>query len=154
MRAFATPFLLLLLAPPLLHGQSRDQTFAFLAGELHALASKDYYLREVSLSPDGQRFTFRNGFRGKPERSLVIPLEQVDIFYVTDHHPTGCDQYDLEVRSRGRDGAFFLNGSPFRGQKTLVKGLQSERKAKALDQAFNRLIELATGRKPLFPKGD
>jgi hypothetical protein len=152
MRALATTLLLVLLGPSALPAQSREETLAFLAGEIKSLSDKDVYYREVTLTPDGKVFTLRRGRRGKADKSMVIPLEQVDIYLALENRTTGYARYDLKVRTRGQDGAISYNGQTFRGTKTLFRFLQDRRKARGMDQAFQRLIELARGRKPLFPR--
>jgi len=151
MRRLAPALLFALLAPGSLPAQTREETFAFLSAEIRALASKDYYIREIALSPDGQVFTFRRSVRGKADKGLVIPLAQVDIYRIVHHEPKGYEWSDIKVRTRGQDGTLTFNGQPFKGTKTLLRLIYDERKARALDQAFQRLIELARGRKPAFP---
>jgi hypothetical protein len=152
MRALATTLLLVLSSPSFLPAQSREETMAFLSDEIKSLGDKDVYYREVSLSPDGRVFTLRRSVRGQADKGLAVPLDQVDIYLALDRQPKGYEWYDLKVRTRGQEATMTYNGSPFRGTKTLFRFLYDERKAMALDQAFQRLIELARGRKPLFPK--
>lgn len=152
MRALATTLLLVLLGPAVLPAQSREETFAFLADEIKSLGDKDVYFREVSLSPDGRMFTLRRSVRGQTDKGMVVPLDQVDIFLALDRQPKGYEWYDLKVRTRGQEATLTYNGQPYRGTKTLFRFLYDERKAMALDQAFQRLIELARGRKPPFPR--
>jgi hypothetical protein len=152
MRALATTLLLVLLGPSALPAQSREETLAFLNDEIKSLGDKDVYYREVSLSPDGKVFILRRSVRGHSDKGLSVPLDQVDIYLALDRQPKGYEWYDLKVRTRGQDGVMTYNGSPFRGTKTLFRFLYDERKAMALDQAFQRLIELARGRKAAFPR--
>ena len=152
MRALATLLLLVLLGPSVLPAQSREETLAFLSEEIKSLGDKDVYYREVSLSPDGKVFTLRRGVRGQADKSLVLPLDQVDIYLALDRQPKGYEWYDLKVRTRGQEATLTFNGQPYRGTKTLFRFLYDERKAMGLDQAFQRLIELARGRKPPFPR--
>ncbi len=153
MRKAPKTLLLLLLSPALAWAQSREETFAFIDREIRSLETRTYFVRELSLSADGATFTYRKRVtlsRG-PDKGLVIPLKDVDIFCATCHHPEGYDTYDLKVRTRGKDATLTYNHLPYRGTKNLVRGLLDPRKAKALDQAFNRLIRLARGSQDPFP---
>jgi len=150
-RAPRTLLLLLLLLSPAL-AQSREETFAFIDREIRSLETSTYLVLELSLSADGSTLTYRKrvaGSRG-PDKGLVIPLKDVDIFCAARHRPDGYDRYDLKVRTRGRGATITYNSLPYRGTKNIVAGLLDARKAKGLDQAFNALIDLARGQKALF----
>lgn len=156
MRALATTLLLVLLGPTVLPAQSREETLAFLADEIKSLGDKDVYYREVSLSPDGRMFTLRRSVRGQTDKGLVLPLDQVDIYLALDRQAKGYEWYDLKVRTRGQEATLTYNGQPYRGTKTLFRFLYDERKAMALDQAFQRLIDRPPGhgrRAPDAPAG-
>lgn len=154
MRLPATFLVLALLSPLTLAAQSREETFAYLSEEIQSLSTKDFFVREATLSADGKVFTYRWAVRGGHERGMVINLDQVDIFKVLHRQPTGYAWYGLEIRTRGSNAIMNVNGTSYRGTKTLFKFIYDERQARGLEQAFQRLVELARGRKPAFPRSE
>ena len=108
----------------------------------------------MSLSPDGKVFTLRRSIRGGTDKGVSIPLDKVDIYLALDTQAHGYEWYDLKVRTRGQEATLTFNGQPYRGTKTLFRFIYDERKARGMDQAFQRLIELARGRKAPFPRGE
>jgi hypothetical protein len=141
--------LILLLSPALACAQSKEETIAYLIREIKSLESKEYTVRTIAFSPDGGAMTFRRHIIGKTEKEMVIQFKDVDIFHVTFNRPEGHNFFDLVVRTRGKDATILLDNARVKGTKSLFR-LTSEQKAEAMDEAFNRLIELARGKDP-FP---
>ena len=149
MNRFLASLSFLLLAQPALFGQSRDETANFIIQEIKSLETKTYIVTEVAFSAPGDVFTFRRRRVGWPDKGLIIPLANADIFCSTYHRADGVNRYTLVVRSRGRDGLITVNGLHYRGTVNLV-AMEDERKAKALERAFAHMAALVGGRKELF----
>ena len=141
------PFLFL--SQLVLFGQSREETADFIIKEIKSLEDKTFVVADASFSPTGDTFTFRRRHHGKPDKGVVLPLKNVDI-YCCPTHVGGSDYFKLVARSRGRDGLMTLNGLAFHGSVSLVGRSQDERKMKALERAFLHMTALAGGRKELF----
>jgi hypothetical protein len=133
-----------------LFGQSRDETADFIIKEMRSLEDKTFFMTDISFSPSGELFTLRRRHQGKPDKSVVLSLKQVDIYCCPTHHAGGSDFYKLVARSRGRDGQFTVNGLTFHGSVNLVGRSLDKRKMKALERAFGHMAALAGGRKELF----
>jgi hypothetical protein len=143
---------LLFICPLALLAQAKNDTEKYIIDEIKSLESRNYFIRDIAFSPSGDTLTLVRGRSDKAgDKGTVIPLAKVDIYCVTVHRANGIDHYNLVARSRGREGNFILNGVKFNGVTNLVGMVQDERKAKALEKAFNRLTVLTTGRKELFP---
>ena len=77
--------LLLLLSPALAWAQSREETFAYIDREIARLPeTRTYFVRELSLSADAHlHLPKRVTLSRRPDKGLVIPLKDVDIFVRT-----------------------------------------------------------------------
>lgn len=148
MNRLAKALILVLLWSPLgAFGQSREELQGFIIGEFKSFESFHHTVEEAWFSRNGDTFTYRRTHTGRLEKGLVIPLKEVDIYVVEWHTPTGIDTFNLVAATRGREGTMQVNGVPFRGIRSIFTRVENERKVRALDRAFNRLITLATGRK-------
>jgi len=131
-------------------GQSKEETMEFITREIKSFETRWYLIREVSFSPSGDTFTIRRGVVGRPERSLVIPLKNVDIYAQRIRHGNGTESWNLAVRCRGKDEPILVNNLSYNGTEHIIGRIENKSQAMALQRAFARLTTLATGRKELF----
>lgn len=130
--------------------QSKEETINFLVSEFKSFEDRTFTIREFTFSPGGDTFTMKQGRQTKGDKGVVVPLKNVDIYCVPTHKPNGVDVYRIVIQSRGVNGMFMVNGVNFLGTYPIAGKIENERKAKALEKAFNHLIALVTDRKPLF----
>jgi len=149
MRSMMKILIFITLSPLLAFGQSKEEIAGFIISELKSYELRTHPIKEVAFNASGDTFTFRHAMQGNRERSLVVPLNNVDIYAVKKHHRGGISTFRLLVRCRGLNQNITLNGLAFHGTEVLVPDMENEKQAKALERAFAKLTTLTTGRK--FP---
>ncbi len=130
--------------------QTKEETMEFITRELRSYETRTYLIREAGFNASGDTFTIRRGLVAKRQRTLVIPLKNVDIFTVRIRQGSGVDSYNLVARTRGRDQPITVDNGLFYGTQNIIGRIENKRQALALEKAFGRMIELTTGRKSLF----
>ena len=139
------------LSPYFACAQTRDETVAYIVSEFKSFESREYKYTEVAFPPSGDTFTLRRKAQGDKDYVLTFSLKDVDIYKVTLNHPNGINQHQLMVRPRGPAAGITKDGATFKGVLKMSPATENESKILALERAFARMTELATGRK-LFPR--
>jgi hypothetical protein len=131
-------------------GQTREATIDFILREIKSYDSRSFSIEEASFSQEGDIFRLRTRVVGFPDRTLEIPLKNVNIFARKIRRTDGLESYNLRVRCRGRDASILVNTLSYRGCENIIGRIEDRRQAEALERAFAHLTELTTGRKDLF----
>jgi hypothetical protein len=131
-------------------GQTREATIDFILREIKSYDSPAFAVEETSFSQEGDLFKLRTRVVGFPDRTLEIPLKNVNIFARKIRRADGLESYNLRVRCRGRDASILVNTLKYRGYANILGRIEDRRQAEALERAFAHLTELTTGRKDLF----
>jgi hypothetical protein len=131
--------------------QTREETIEFITREIRSYESRTFAIRELAFQENGAVFKIRRGpSGGGPDKTLLIPLKNVNIFAARIRNPSGTETYNLAVRCRGKDQPITVNNLVYHGNENIIGRIPDRRQALALERAFAHLTELTTGRRDLF----
>ena len=150
MRFWIAVLVCFFLSPYFACAQTRDDAVTYIVDEFKSFESREYKYTEVAFSPSGDAFTLRRKHQDNKDYVLTFNLKDVDIYKVTVNHPNGINLHQLMVRPRGPAAGITRDGATFKGAVKMSPATENEPKILALERAFARMTELATGRK-LFP---
>jgi len=138
-----------------LFAQSKTDIIDYIIREIKSCENEQMEVKDVEFSDGGSTCKIKTAVPGQlMERSIDLPLADVDIFSSTKIIKIGKDEYvyaySLVASPRGRSGGQRKNMTRSMGVEVILPNMLNGQKIKGIESAFTSLTEMVTGQKKTF----
>lgn len=138
-----------------LFAQSKTDIIDNIIREIKSCENEQMEIKDVEFSDGGSVCKIKTAVPGQlMEKSIDLPLADVDIFSSTKIVKIGKDEYiytySLVASPRGRSGGLRKNMTRSMGAEVILPKMLNGQKIKRIESAFTSLTEMVTGQKKSF----